>query len=82
MAAQERTAASPARINIVLIIWISPIGYNATMDFSYTQEFPEELKTEWNAFINNGVSRVPFLRYEYLKIWWQTRGGGEWGEHA
>lgn len=52
------------------------------MDFSYTQKFPEELKTEWNAFVNNGISRVPFLRYDYLKIWWQTRGGGEWSEES
>jgi CelD/BcsL family acetyltransferase involved in cellulose biosynthesis len=48
------------------------------MDFYTYTEFPEEIKTEWNAFVNNGVSRVPFLRYEYLKDWWATRGGGEW----
>jgi CelD/BcsL family acetyltransferase involved in cellulose biosynthesis len=23
---------------------------------------------------------VPFLRYEYIRIWWETRGGGEWPE--
>jgi CelD/BcsL family acetyltransferase involved in cellulose biosynthesis len=23
---------------------------------------------------------VPFLRHEYLRTWWQTRGGGEWPE--
>lgn len=25
---------------------------------------------------------VPFMRYEYLQTWWQTRGGGEWPENA
>jgi CelD/BcsL family acetyltransferase involved in cellulose biosynthesis len=25
---------------------------------------------------------VPFLRYEYLADWWQTRGGGEWPQEA
>jgi CelD/BcsL family acetyltransferase involved in cellulose biosynthesis len=50
------------------------------MDFSYLQEFPEEKISEWDAFVTSGVSHVPFLRYEYLKNWWRTRGGGEWDE--
>ena len=50
------------------------------MDFSYIQEFPEDKKSEWNAFVTSGVSHVPFLRYEYLTNWWRTRGGGEWKE--
>ncbi|NMC85124.1 MAG: GNAT family N-acetyltransferase [Anaerolineaceae bacterium] len=52
------------------------------MDFYTYTEFSEEIKTEWNAFVNNGVSHVPFLRYEYLKDWWSTRGGGEWPQEA
>ena len=52
------------------------------MDFSITQEFPENKKSEWNAFVTSGISHVPFLRYEYLKNWWRTRGGGEWGPDA
>jgi CelD/BcsL family acetyltransferase involved in cellulose biosynthesis len=52
------------------------------MDFSYTQEFPENIKTEWNTFVTSGVSHVPFLRYEYLKNWWRTRGGGEWSNDS
>lgn len=29
-----------------------------------------------------GLSHVPFLRFEYLSDWWQTRGGGEWPSDA
>jgi len=50
------------------------------MDFSHENEFNDNLKIEWNALIDTASSRVPFLRYEYLRTWWQTRGGGEWDE--
>ena len=40
--------------------------------------FPDDIKAEWNALLENSVSHVPFLRYEYLRAWWATRGGGEW----
>ena len=56
--------------------------YNQAMNFSTLHEFPENYKSEWNAFITSGVSHVPFLRFEYLKNWWRTRGGGEWPESA
>ena len=56
--------------------------YNQSMDFSTLLEFPEDKKNEWNAFITSGVSHVPFLRFEYLQNWWQTRGGGEWSQEA
>jgi CelD/BcsL family acetyltransferase involved in cellulose biosynthesis len=52
------------------------------MDFTTLFEFPETKKSEWNAFVTGGVSHVPFLRYEYLKNWWRTRGGGEWDQSA
>jgi len=48
------------------------------LKFSLHREFPESLKTEWNALLGQGISHVPFLRYEYLNTWWHTRGGGEW----
>lgn len=32
----------------------------------------------WQSLTLNGVSPVPFLTYDYLEAWWQTRGGGEW----
>lgn len=48
------------------------------MHFELHSTFPDELKTEWNALLDESISHVPFLRYEYLCNWWQTRGGGEW----
>lgn len=33
---------------------------------------------EWNHLLKSSASDVPFLRFEYLKTWWQTLGGGEW----
>jgi CelD/BcsL family acetyltransferase involved in cellulose biosynthesis len=40
----------------------------------------EELGAEWNALLERGVTRVPFLRAEYQAAWWAGRGGGEWPE--
>jgi CelD/BcsL family acetyltransferase involved in cellulose biosynthesis len=48
------------------------------MDYKLHTTFPEDLRTEWNALLDESVSHVPFLRHEYLQIWWRTRGGGEW----
>jgi CelD/BcsL family acetyltransferase involved in cellulose biosynthesis len=48
------------------------------MDFDLLQTLPENLQGEWNALLDESVTHVPFLRYEYLNIWWKTRGGGEW----
>ena len=52
------------------------------MEIKIYSEFPEELKKEWNHLLSKGVCQVPFLRYEYLLDWWQTRGGGEWPQDA
>jgi CelD/BcsL family acetyltransferase involved in cellulose biosynthesis len=38
----------------------------------------EQLRAEWNALLDRGVTRVPFLRAEYQQAWWAERGGGEW----
>ena len=48
------------------------------MNFSLLTNFPDDLEAEWNALLDETVTHVPFLRYEYLRIWWETRGGGEW----
>lgn len=37
---------------------------------------------EWNALVQAGILNAPFLRHEYLSIWWKTRGGGEWPQDA
>ncbi len=36
------------------------------------------LAGEWNALLEESITHVPFLRFEYLQTWWATRGGGEW----
>jgi CelD/BcsL family acetyltransferase involved in cellulose biosynthesis len=50
------------------------------MNFTLHTEFPEELSAGWDALLENYTVQVPFLEYWYQKIWWQTRGGGEWPE--
>jgi CelD/BcsL family acetyltransferase involved in cellulose biosynthesis len=52
------------------------------MDFSLLHSFPEsgDLSAEWNDLAARGVTNSPFQRYEYLRAWWEGRGGGEWPE--
>jgi len=52
------------------------------MELKLHQSFPDELKDEWNNLLAESINHVPFLRYEYLNAWWETRGGGEWPENA
>ena len=52
------------------------------MDFSHIQEFPANLQTDWDALLAKGITHVPFLRFNYLRTWWQTKGGGEWPADA
>jgi len=52
------------------------------MDFIIYSEFTPELKEKWNLLLEKSASHVPFLRFEYLEEWWQTRGGGEWPAEA
>jgi CelD/BcsL family acetyltransferase involved in cellulose biosynthesis len=50
------------------------------MELSLHHEFPTSpaLAEEWNALLATSEPSTPFLRYEYLRAWWQGRGGGEW----
>jgi len=52
------------------------------MDFSLHYNFSElaSLASEWNSLLAESITHVPFLRHEYLQVWWSTRGGGEWPE--
>lgn len=45
-----------------------------------TPDVFDRLAPEWNALLERGQCRVPFLRAEYQKAWWQFHGGGEWLE--
>lgn len=48
------------------------------MHFTLHKDFSEINSVEWNSLLVESITDVPFLRHEYLKIWWQTLGGGEW----
>ncbi len=48
------------------------------MRLSLHQDFPFELKEEWDALLARSSADVPFLRFDFLNTWWKTRGGGEW----
>lgn len=48
------------------------------MNFTLYTEFPEQLTREWTSLLQENALQVPFLEFEYQKIWWETRGGGEW----
>jgi CelD/BcsL family acetyltransferase involved in cellulose biosynthesis len=54
------------------------------MKFTLYQHFSdlEPLGSEWNALLAESITHVPFLRWEYLTTWWETRGGGEWPSEA
>ena len=52
------------------------------MEFTLHNKFSDlaPLASDWNALLAESITNVPFLRYEYLSTWWETRGGGEWPE--
>ena len=45
------------------------------------QEF-DSLEREWNPLVERSAANMPFLRFEYLRTWWRTRGGSEWNDAA
>ena len=49
------------------------------MDFSLIQDTTgwDALASEWNELYDKSYAKVPFLRWGYLRSWWQTLGGGE-----
>lgn len=52
------------------------------MNFQLHTSFPVALEKEWNGLLAESVTHVPFLRFDYLQNWWQTRGGGEWSSQS
>jgi len=54
------------------------------MEFKRYNTFEElaNYKQDWHALLSQSASHVPFLTYEYLKTWWETRGGGEWPQDS
>ena len=37
-----------------------------------------DIRPSWNDLLQTSIIDVPFLRNEYLSLWWETLGGGEW----
>jgi CelD/BcsL family acetyltransferase involved in cellulose biosynthesis len=52
------------------------------MEFALHRNFSDlaALAGDWNTLLAESITHIPFLRYEYLSTWWETRGGGEWPE--
>lgn len=48
------------------------------MQFTLHKDFSAIDPVKWNALVSESITDAPFLRHEYLSIWWGTRGGGEW----
>jgi CelD/BcsL family acetyltransferase involved in cellulose biosynthesis len=56
---------------------IQPAFTETHMDLQLLTDFPADAEP-WNDLLARSSANVPFLRHEYLRAWWQTRGGGEW----
>ena len=54
------------------------------MDFKRYDTFNAlaSYQDNWNHLLQKSASHVPFLTFDYLKSWWETRGGGEWPEDS
>jgi CelD/BcsL family acetyltransferase involved in cellulose biosynthesis len=48
------------------------------MDYQLLDNFSQIHADEWNALLKESISDTPFSRYEYQRLWWEHRGGGEW----
>ena len=52
------------------------------MHFEIHKTFPAELANQWNNLLVESPHNLPFLKFEYLKLWWEHKGAGEWPEDA
>ena len=50
------------------------------MEFKLHNDFSEIDPGAWNSLVEQSIADTPFSRYEYLTEWWNTLGGGEWGD--
>jgi CelD/BcsL family acetyltransferase involved in cellulose biosynthesis len=48
------------------------------IDFVRDESGFQALAPVWNELLVRSCTDVPFLRFEYLRTWWETLGGGEW----
>ncbi|MBI9049337.1 MAG: GNAT family N-acetyltransferase [Anaerolineaceae bacterium] len=52
------------------------------MRFEIHNTFPDQYAQEWDTLLKESVYNLPFLKYQYQKLWWQSRGAGEWSLDA
>ncbi len=52
------------------------------MQIRLHRDFSEIECSQWDELLSHSATDVPFLRYGYLKRWWDYRGGGEWPAEA
>ena len=48
------------------------------MEYKLLEDFSQIEPNEWNALLKESISDTPFSRYDYQRLWWGHRGGGEW----
>ncbi|KAA0285306.1 MAG: GNAT family N-acetyltransferase [Chloroflexi bacterium] len=48
------------------------------MHYTLLEDFSQIQANEWNGLLKDSISDTPFSRYEYQRLWWEHRGGGEW----
>jgi CelD/BcsL family acetyltransferase involved in cellulose biosynthesis len=48
------------------------------MEFNVLTHFPVELAPAWDALLQDSIINVPFLKFQYQQLWWESRGAGEW----
>lgn len=50
------------------------------MEFQVYTAYPNDLAEDWQALLQDSVHKVPFLAFQYQKLWWESRGAGEWSQ--
>lgn len=57
---------------------VAPLDIRMVIDFVHDLAGFDALAGEWDRLLSRSISVVPFLRHDYLRLWWSTLGGGEW----
>ena len=52
------------------------------MELKIFHQFSDINEQDWNSLLSQSETDVPFLRYGYLRSWWEYKGGGEWPDES
>ena len=52
------------------------------MELEIYQHFTDLDADKWDKLLTKSETDVPFLRFGYLKNWWEFKGGGEWPDDS